>query len=74
MHRRVGETDQSSFQSYRSVVLIEEIDHVLEACGRGEVSVTVHDTCIHSIPFSLVLVAVSSQLSSAIVTVSCMFW
>ena len=55
-------------------MLIAEIDHVLEACGRGGVSVTVHDICIHSIPFLLVLVAVSSQLSSAMVIVSCMFW
>ena len=67
-------TDQSSLKSYRSVVLIAEIDHVLEARGRGGVSVTVHDICIHSMPFSLVLVAVSSQLSSAMVIVSCMFW
>ena len=35
----------------RSVVLIAEIDHVLEACGRGGVSGIVHEICFHSIPF-----------------------
>ena len=43
-------------------------------CVLEGLSVTVHDICIHSIPFLLVLVAVSSQLSSAMVIVSCMFW
>ena len=32
--------------------LIAEIDHVLQACGRGRVSVIVHELCIHSIPSS----------------------
>ena len=45
--------------------LTAEIDHVLEACGRGRVSVIVREICIHSIPssclYSLVPVSVFSQ-------------
>ena len=35
-----------------TVWVTEEIDHVLEACGRGRVSVKTHEICIHNIPVS----------------------
>ena len=41
-----------TFWCVLSVVWIAEIDHVLEACGRGGVSVKTHEICIHNIPVS----------------------
>ena len=39
-------------EAYLSVAWIAEIDHVLEACGRGGVSVITHEICIYNIPSS----------------------